>query len=178
MASRNVETYRAGQPEGLRGDDQAIRRRLSPGPITRRVGRSGRPRSSRTTSWQGGSGPPATSESPTPRYIDAGQTVVCALTIAGTQDGPLGPLPATGKEFTLAALRDVALRLERACGRWGPLLRPGRAAHAVGPDAAADRSIGGFVSRLRWDLRRILPPQSRLFQPRRECGGMQGVSSQ
>ena len=35
------------------------------------------------------------------RYFDAGQTVVCAFTVTGTHDGPLGPLPATGKEFTL-----------------------------------------------------------------------------
>jgi steroid delta-isomerase-like uncharacterized protein len=36
-----------------------------------------------------------------PRYIDAGQTVVCTFTVAGTHDGPLGLLAATGKEFTL-----------------------------------------------------------------------------
>jgi len=27
--------------------------------------------------------------------------VVCTFTVAGTQDGPLGPFPATGKEFAL-----------------------------------------------------------------------------
>ena len=37
-----------------------------------------------------------------PRYIDAGQTVVCTFTVVGTHDGPLGPLPATGNEFTLS----------------------------------------------------------------------------
>jgi hypothetical protein len=26
---------------------------------------------------------------------------VCTFTVAGTQDGPLGPFPATGKEFAL-----------------------------------------------------------------------------
>ena len=36
-----------------------------------------------------------------PRYIDAGQTVVCTFTVVGTQDGPLGPFPSTGKQFTL-----------------------------------------------------------------------------
>jgi steroid delta-isomerase-like uncharacterized protein len=36
-----------------------------------------------------------------PRYFDAGQTVVCTFTVVGTHDGPLGPLHATGKEFTL-----------------------------------------------------------------------------
>ena len=36
-----------------------------------------------------------------PRYLDAGQTVVCTFTVVGTHDGPLGPFPATGKRFTL-----------------------------------------------------------------------------
>ena len=36
-----------------------------------------------------------------PRYLDAGQTAVCAFTVEGTHDGPLGPFPATGKEFAL-----------------------------------------------------------------------------
>jgi steroid delta-isomerase-like uncharacterized protein len=36
-----------------------------------------------------------------PRYIDAGQTVVCTFTVAGTHHGPLGSFPATGKQFTL-----------------------------------------------------------------------------
>jgi steroid delta-isomerase-like uncharacterized protein len=37
-----------------------------------------------------------------PRYLDAGQTVVCTFTVTGTHDGPLGPFPATGKGFTLS----------------------------------------------------------------------------
>ncbi|HYY77859.1 MAG TPA: nuclear transport factor 2 family protein [Actinomycetes bacterium] len=36
-----------------------------------------------------------------PRYLDAGQTAVCTFTVVGTQDGPLGPFPATGKRFAL-----------------------------------------------------------------------------
>jgi SnoaL-like domain len=36
-----------------------------------------------------------------PQYIDAGQTVVCTFTVVGTHDGPLGPFPATSKEFAL-----------------------------------------------------------------------------
>jgi hypothetical protein len=36
-----------------------------------------------------------------PRYFDAGQTVVCTFTVTGSHDGPLGPFPATGKEFAL-----------------------------------------------------------------------------
>jgi len=37
-----------------------------------------------------------------PRYTDAGQTVVAQFTAVGTQDGPLGPVPATGEHFALA----------------------------------------------------------------------------
>jgi steroid delta-isomerase-like uncharacterized protein len=36
-----------------------------------------------------------------PRYFDAGQTVACTFTVTGRHDGPLGPFPATGKEFAL-----------------------------------------------------------------------------
>ena len=36
-----------------------------------------------------------------PRYLDAGQAVVCTFTVVGTHDGPLGPFPATGKRFAL-----------------------------------------------------------------------------
>jgi steroid delta-isomerase-like uncharacterized protein len=37
-----------------------------------------------------------------PRYLDAGQTVVGTFTVEGIHDGPLGPFPATGKQFALA----------------------------------------------------------------------------
>jgi steroid delta-isomerase-like uncharacterized protein len=36
-----------------------------------------------------------------PSYIDAGQSVVCTFNVVGTHDGPLGPFPATGREFAL-----------------------------------------------------------------------------
>jgi steroid delta-isomerase-like uncharacterized protein len=36
-----------------------------------------------------------------PRYLDAGDTVVSTFTVVGTHDGPLGALPATGKQFAL-----------------------------------------------------------------------------
>ena len=80
------------------------------------------------------------------RYLDGGDTVVCTFTAVGTQDGPLGPFPATGKAFRVAAVRDVALRLGRAGRRWRHLLRPGLAPDAAGPDAAAIQPVGG-VSR-------------------------------
>jgi steroid delta-isomerase-like uncharacterized protein len=36
-----------------------------------------------------------------PRYLDAGEAVVCTFTVTGTHDGPLGPFPATGRAFAL-----------------------------------------------------------------------------
>jgi steroid delta-isomerase-like uncharacterized protein len=36
-----------------------------------------------------------------PRYLDAGRTVVCTFIVVGTHDGPLGPFPATGRQFAL-----------------------------------------------------------------------------
>jgi hypothetical protein len=36
-----------------------------------------------------------------PRYLDAGETVVCTFTAVGTHDGPLGPFPATDRQFAL-----------------------------------------------------------------------------
>jgi steroid delta-isomerase-like uncharacterized protein len=36
-----------------------------------------------------------------PRYLDAGPTMVSTFTVVGTHDGPLGPFPATGKQFAL-----------------------------------------------------------------------------
>jgi hypothetical protein len=36
-----------------------------------------------------------------PHYVDAGQTVLCTFSVVGTHDGPLGPFPATHKEFCL-----------------------------------------------------------------------------
>jgi hypothetical protein len=36
-----------------------------------------------------------------PSYLDAGDTVVALFTGRGTNDGPLGPMPATGKQLDL-----------------------------------------------------------------------------
>jgi hypothetical protein len=36
------------------------------------------------------------------RYADAGDTVVARFVARGTHDGPLGPFPATGKEWALS----------------------------------------------------------------------------
>ena len=36
-----------------------------------------------------------------PEYIDAGDTVITQFTVTGTNDGPLGSMPATGRKMTL-----------------------------------------------------------------------------
>lgn len=36
-----------------------------------------------------------------PRYIDAGDTIVTQFTATGTNDGPLGPFPASGRRMNL-----------------------------------------------------------------------------
>ena len=76
-----------------------------------------------------------------PRYIDAGETVVCTFTVVGRHDGPLGPFPATGEEFALPLCEMWQFDSSGRVVRRGPLLRPGLAAHAVGPDAAAIRHV-------------------------------------
>ena len=88
-----------------------------------------------------------------PRYFDAGQTVVCTFTVVGIHDGPLGPFPATGKEFALPLCELWHFDSERAGRRWGPLLRPGLAAHPVG-SACRSRPVrrrkGGHIRSTHW----------------------------
>ena len=104
MPARNVETYRAGHEAFNQRDFEAMTRRYADS-ITwtdhAQVRTFRHPRSSGTTSWRGGSRPCSDIRITDPRYLDAGHTVVCTFTVVGTHDGPLGPFPATGKEFTL-----------------------------------------------------------------------------
>jgi SnoaL-like domain len=104
MSSPNVETYRAGHEafnqrnfavmtkhfaESITWTDQAQRRTFrTPQEFTDDF----------LAGWVGAS---SDIQITGPRYVDAGETVVCTFTATGTQDGPLGPFPATGKEFTL-----------------------------------------------------------------------------
>ena len=145
MTSENVETYRAGHEAFNRRDFEAMTRRYADS-ITwtdHPQGRTFRTPQEFTADFLAGWVEASPDIQITDaRYLDAGQTVVCTFTVVGRQDGPLGPFPATGKQFTSAALRDVALRLERAGRRRGPLLRPGLAADAVGPDAPAVGRVG------------------------------------
>jgi len=104
MESRNVETHRAGHEAFNQRDFVAMTNQYAES-ITWTDHSQGRtfrtPQEFRTeflTGWVAASSDIKVSD---PRYIDAGQTVVCTFTVVGTQDGPLGPFPATGKQFTL-----------------------------------------------------------------------------
>jgi len=104
MPSTNVETYRAGHQAFNRRDFEAMTSQYAES-ISWTDHAQGRtfttPREFQDDflpGWVQGSHDIRITEA---RYIDAGQTVVCTFTVVGTQDGPLGPFPATGREFAL-----------------------------------------------------------------------------
>jgi steroid delta-isomerase-like uncharacterized protein len=104
MKSPNVETYRAGHEAFNQRDFVAMTRQYAESIAwtDHSQGRTFRTpqefRGDFLAGWTGASSDIRITE---PCYIDAGQTVVCTFTVAGRQDGPLGPFPATGKEFAL-----------------------------------------------------------------------------
>ena len=104
MTHANVETYRAGHEAFNRRDFEAMTRHYADG-ITWTDRARGltfeTPREFRDEFLAGWVGASSDIRIADPRYLDAGQTVVCTFTVAGTHDGPLGPLPATGKAFAL-----------------------------------------------------------------------------
>jgi len=104
MESSNVETYRAGHQAFNQRDFMAMTRQYAES-ITWTDHSQGRtfstPQQFRDDFLAGWVGASRDIRITAPRYIDAGRTVVCTFTVAGTQHGPLGPFPATGKEFAL-----------------------------------------------------------------------------
>src|SRR5437879_1626552 len=104
MESRNVGTYRAGHEAFNQRDFVAMTKHYADS-ITWTDHSQGRtfrtPQEFRDDFLAGWVGASASIRITGPRYINAGQTVVCTFTVTGTHDGPLGPLPATGREFTL-----------------------------------------------------------------------------
>jgi steroid delta-isomerase-like uncharacterized protein len=105
MASRNVQTYRAGHEAFNQRDFEAMTEHYADS-ITWTDHPQGRTfrkplefRDDFLPGWVVASPDIRITD---PRYIDAGQTVVCTFTATGTHDGPLGVFPATGKEFALA----------------------------------------------------------------------------
>ena len=105
MASRNVETYRAGHEAFNQRDFEAMTKQYAES-ITwtdRARGLTFRtPQEFKNDFLAGWVGAASDIRITDARYIDAGQIVVCTFTVVGTHDGPLGPFPATGKEFALA----------------------------------------------------------------------------
>ena len=104
MGSRNVETYRQGTKPSTEGTSTRWSRstpRASAGSTRPGASLSGLPRSSRTTSSEGWIQASSDCQVTDARYTDAGETVVARFTCRGTNDGQLGPFPATGKEWTL-----------------------------------------------------------------------------
>jgi steroid delta-isomerase-like uncharacterized protein len=104
MASTNVETYRAGHEAFNQRDFEAMIGRYADS-ITWTDHSQGRtfrtPQEFRDDFLPGWVRASSDIRITDPRYIDAGQTVVCTFTGVGTHDGPLGPFPASGKEFAL-----------------------------------------------------------------------------
>jgi steroid delta-isomerase-like uncharacterized protein len=104
MASRNVEIYRAGHEAFNQRDFEAMTKHYADN-IAWTDHSQGRtfstPQEFKVDFLAGWIGASPNIRITGTRYIDADQTVVCTFTAAGTQDGPLGPFPATGKEFTL-----------------------------------------------------------------------------
>jgi steroid delta-isomerase-like uncharacterized protein len=104
MAASNVDTYRAGHEAFNQRDFEAMTKHYADR-IDWTDHAQGRtfttPQAFREDFLPGWVTASADIRITDPRYIDAGQTVVCTFTCVGTHDGPLGPFPATGKRFAL-----------------------------------------------------------------------------
>ena len=104
MASSNPETYRVGHEAFNQRDFEAMTERYADS-ITWTDHPQGRtfrtPQELKEDFLPGWVRASADIRITDPRYLDAGQTVVSTFTVVGTHDGPLGPFPATGKQFAL-----------------------------------------------------------------------------
>jgi steroid delta-isomerase-like uncharacterized protein len=104
MAARNIEIYRAGHEAFNQRDFEAMTRHYADS-ITWTDHAQGRtfstPQEFKEDFLPGWVAASSDIRITDPRYLDAGQTVVCTFTVVGTNDGPLGPFPTTGKQFTL-----------------------------------------------------------------------------
>jgi steroid delta-isomerase-like uncharacterized protein len=104
MSSINVETYRAGHAAFNQRDFEAMVRRYADSISWTDRARGltfETPQEFKNVFLAGWVEASRDIRITDPQYIDAGQTVVCTFTVVGTHDGPLGPFPATSKEFAL-----------------------------------------------------------------------------
>ena len=104
MDSKNVETVRAAHESWNRRDFQGVVRDSSEGLVYTDNGRSltlnGRDKFREwTEAWA-----KAFSDGriTNPKYIDGGDVVVTRFTVEGTNDGPLGSLPPSGRRISLS----------------------------------------------------------------------------
>jgi steroid delta-isomerase-like uncharacterized protein len=104
MTSENVETYRAGHEAFNRRDFEVMTSKYadsiawtdhSQGRTFRTPGEF---RADFLAGWVAAAPDIQIAEA---RYMDADHTVVCTFTVVGRHDGPLGPFPATAKQFSL-----------------------------------------------------------------------------
>src|SRR4029450_13577699 len=108
MAPRNIETYRAGHEAFNRRDFAAITSHYADSIVwtDHAQGRTFRtPEEFRDDFLAGWVQASSDIRIIDPRYLDAGETVMCTFTVVGTHDGPLGPLPATGRPLALGPAR-------------------------------------------------------------------------
>ena len=104
MKARNVETYRAGHEAFNRRDFEAMTGRYADSIrwTDRARGLTFRTRQEfRNEFLAGWAGAASDIRIANPSYMDADRTAVCTFTVVGHHDGPLGPFPATGREFAL-----------------------------------------------------------------------------
>jgi steroid delta-isomerase-like uncharacterized protein len=104
MTSTNYETYRAGHDAFNQRDFDAMVKRYADSITWTDRARSltfRTPQEFKDVFLPGWVESSSNIRITNPRYLDAGQTVMCTFTVVGTHDGPLGPFPATGREFAL-----------------------------------------------------------------------------
>lgn len=104
MASKNVETIRTAHESWNHRDFQGVIRNTNEGLLYTDHGRSltlsGRDQFRQwTEAWAKAFSDGQITD---PKYIDAGDIVVTQFTVEGTNDGPLGSLPPSGRRISLS----------------------------------------------------------------------------
>src|SRR5688572_6413558 len=101
MASRNVETFRAAHQAFNKRDFEAVVNVMTEDVIyqDRARGVTFEGRSGFREFMKGWVAAFSHAEVSGPKYTDAGNTVIAEFVARGTNDGPLGPLPMTGRSI-------------------------------------------------------------------------------